>query len=158
MIDDKMTKLMILAFDFGSDDCCHTHKYKLLYRPAAAEWLQASLTVLIRAPFDYSDSSELGPQILPPAAMALSCCLLAGTRAAASPSFPSSAAIRRRGHRPLTVSVVPLSPSQQWPHGLRFCCASSTSSSPPPPAPPEEPDDYEVPALFLLLDFLSSPN
>ena len=42
MIDDKMTKLMILAFDFGSDDCCHTHKYKLLYRPAAAEWLQAS--------------------------------------------------------------------------------------------------------------------
>ncbi|CAD6225612.1 unnamed protein product [Miscanthus lutarioriparius] len=76
--------------------------------------------------------------------MVLSCCLLAGTRAAASPSFPSSAAIRRRGHRPLTVSVVPLSPSQQWPHGLRFCCASSTSSSPPPPAPPEEPDDYEL--------------
>jgi len=91
--------------------------------------------------------------------MALSCCLLAGTRAAASPSFPSSAAIRRREHRPLTVSVVPLSPSQQWRHGLRFCCASSTSSSPPPPAPPEEPDDYEVPALLLLLlDFLSSPN
>jgi hypothetical protein len=36
----KWQKLMILAFAFGSDDCCH--KYKLLYRPAVAEWLQAS--------------------------------------------------------------------------------------------------------------------
>ncbi|CAL5065446.1 unnamed protein product [Urochloa decumbens] len=78
--------------------------------------------------------------------MALSFCLLAGARAAASPSLPSSAALLQRRHLPPAVAVGPLSQAQQrWRRGTRFCRASSSSSSPPPPpAPPEEPQDYEL--------------
>ncbi|CAL5075366.1 unnamed protein product [Urochloa decumbens] len=78
--------------------------------------------------------------------MALSFCLLAGARAAASPSLPSSAALLQRRHLPPAVVVGPLPQAQQrWRRGTRFCRASSSSSSPPPPpAPPEEPQDYEL--------------
>lgn len=80
--------------------------------------------------------------------MALSCCLLAGARAAASPSAPSSATLLRRRHCPLAVAVGPLPHAQRLRRGLRLCCASTSSSSPPPPpVPPEEPGDYEVRAL-----------
>ncbi|CAN6210171.1 unnamed protein product [Urochloa humidicola] len=80
--------------------------------------------------------------------MALSCCLLAGARAAASPSLPSSAALLQRRHCPPAIAVGPLpqpQAQQRWRRGIRFCRASSSSSSPPPaPAPPEEPEDYEL--------------
>ncbi|CAN6223346.1 unnamed protein product [Urochloa humidicola] len=80
--------------------------------------------------------------------MALSCCLLAGARAAASsPSLPSSATLLQRRHLPPAVAVGPLLQAQQQRcrRGIRFCRASSSSSSPPPPpAPPEEPQDYEL--------------
>ncbi|XP_062199522.1 sodium/proton antiporter 1-like [Phragmites australis] len=84
--------------------------------------------------------------------MALSCCLLAGARAAASPSLSSSPAalVRGRRHRqPAVVSgplplPLPLPTAQRWRRGLRFCCASSSSSPPPPPVPPEEPTEYEL--------------
>ena len=77
--------------------------------------------------------------------MALSCGLLAGARAAAFPSLPSSAALLRRRRCPPAVAVGPLPHAERWRRGLRFCCASSSSSSPPlPPAPPEEPEDYEL--------------
>ncbi|KAF8657124.1 hypothetical protein HU200_060307 [Digitaria exilis] len=78
--------------------------------------------------------------------MALSCCLLAGARAAASPSLPSSSAVLRRRHCPLAVAVGPLPHAQRLRRGLRLCCAATSSSS---PVPPEEPDDFEK---FQLLE------
>ncbi|PAN11307.1 hypothetical protein PAHAL_2G145900 [Panicum hallii] len=91
-----------------------------------------------------------GPQIPSAAAkqaMAPYCCMLAGARAATSPSLPASATPLLRRHCPLAVAVGdPFPRAQRWRRGLRFPCASSPSSSPPPPppVPPEEIDDYEL--------------
>ncbi|XP_025802816.1 sodium/proton antiporter 1-like [Panicum hallii] len=79
--------------------------------------------------------------------MAPYCCMLAGARAATSPSLPASATPLLRRHCPLAVAVGdPFPRAQRWRRGLRFPCASSPSSSPPPPppVPPEEIDDYEL--------------
>lgn len=83
-------------------------------------------------------------------AMALSCCMLGGARAAASPSLPASAALLRRRYCPLAVAVGPFPHAQRWRRVFRFRCASSPSASPPPspPVPPEEIDDYEVRPLL----------
>jgi NhaD family Na+/H+ antiporter len=73
--------------------------------------------------------------------------MLAGARAATSPSLPASATPLLRRHCPLAVAVGgPFPRAQRWRRGLRFPCASSPSSSPPPPppVPPEEIDDYEL--------------
>ncbi|WVZ63743.1 hypothetical protein U9M48_013351 [Paspalum notatum var. saurae] len=65
--------------------------------------------------------------------MALSCCLFAGARVAASRS--PAATIRQRYHFPQAVAagLLSLQPAQRWHRVLRFCSASSSSSSPPTP-------------------------
>uniref|UniRef100_A0ACD5YHH2 Uncharacterized protein n=1 Tax=Avena sativa TaxID=4498 RepID=A0ACD5YHH2_AVESA len=73
--------------------------------------------------------------------MALSSYLLAGSRAASLPSFPS---LRRRWshHSPPSLVTAPLPSARRWRGSLRLCASSSS----PPPVPPEdeEPSDYEL--------------
>uniref|UniRef100_A0ACD5XU50 Uncharacterized protein n=1 Tax=Avena sativa TaxID=4498 RepID=A0ACD5XU50_AVESA len=73
--------------------------------------------------------------------MALSSYLLAGSRAASLPSFPS---LRRRWshHSRPSLVTAPLPSARRWRGSLRLCASSSS----PPPVPPEdeEPSDYEL--------------
>uniref|UniRef100_A0ACD5Y6Y2 Uncharacterized protein n=1 Tax=Avena sativa TaxID=4498 RepID=A0ACD5Y6Y2_AVESA len=84
--------------------------------------------------------------------MALSSYLLAGSRAASLPSFPS---LRPRcNHSPPSLVIAPLPSARRWRGSLRFCASSSS----PPPVPPEdeEPSDYELSEMTGNCDPLCS--